>query len=193
MTSIANAVNAMTLTQALRRFGLLAAAVLLVTAVSFKPVTVYAVGTDDPPTDSGKKKKKKRAARSSSRSRSSPTRNSCATTVLRGRRFSAGDYKAGIAAMHALGRDDHPDVANYIGYANRKMGNYEQSKIWYEKALAADPVHVRTWSYYGMWQMEQGNRLKAEEDLQKVKPICGNTSCEELKELKAVIDGKASY
>jgi len=44
-----------------------------------------------------------------------------------------------------------------------------------------------------MWQMEQGNRLKAEEDLQKVKLICGNTSCVEYKELKAVIDGKASY
>ena len=41
------------------------------------------------------------------------------------------------------------------------------SKIWYEKALAADPNHVRTWSYYGIWQVEQGNRLKALDDLQK--------------------------
>ncbi|MBI2714719.1 MAG: hypothetical protein HYX37_09725 [Rhizobiales bacterium] len=47
------------------------------------------------------------------------------------------------------------------GYVNRQMGNYEQSKISYEQALAADLNHVRTWSYYGMWQMEQGNRLKA--------------------------------
>ena len=105
----------------------------------------------------------------------------------------AGNYEAGIAAMHALGRDDHPDVANYIGYANRKMGNYEQSKIWYEAALKADPNHTRTWSYYGMWQMEQGNRLKAEDDLQKVKLLCGSTDCKEYLELKAVIDGKASY
>jgi hypothetical protein len=52
---------------------------------------------------------------------------------------------------------------------------------------------VRTWSYYGMWQMEQGNRLKALDDLQKVKLICGNSSCEEYRQLKAVIDGKASY
>ena len=68
----------------------------------------------------------------------------------------AGDYKAGIAAMHALGHDEHPDVANYIGYANRKMGNYDQSKVWYEAALKADPNHVRTWSYYGMWQAGTG-------------------------------------
>ena len=79
----------------------------------------------------------------------------------------AGNYQAGIAAMHALGHDEHPDVANYIGYANRKIGNYEQSKIWYEAALKADPNHARTWSYYGMWQMEQGNRLKAEDFLRR--------------------------
>jgi tetratricopeptide (TPR) repeat protein len=84
-------------------------------------------------------------------------------------------------------------VANYIGYANRKLGNYEQSKVWYEKALAANPDHVRTWSYYGMWHMEQGNRLKAEDFLAKVNVLCGNTSCEEYKQLRAVIDGTASY
>jgi tetratricopeptide (TPR) repeat protein len=104
-----------------------------------------------------------------------------------------GHYKDGIAAMHAIGRDGNADVANYIGYAYRKLGDYADSKIWYEKALATDPNHVRTWSYYGMWQMEQGNRLKALDDLQKVKLICGNTDCKEYVELKAVIDGKASY
>jgi tetratricopeptide (TPR) repeat protein len=79
------------------------------------------------------------------------------------------------------------------GYVNRQMGNYEQSKISYEQALAADLNHVRTWSYYGMWQMEQGNRLKAEDFLTKVKLICGTPACEEYRQLKAVIDGSASY
>jgi hypothetical protein len=58
---------------------------------------------------------------------------------------------------------------------------------------AADPNHVRTWSYYGMWQMEQGNRLKAEDNLAKVKLLCGSAGCKEYIEIKAVIDGKASY
>ncbi len=105
----------------------------------------------------------------------------------------AGQYQAGIAAMHALGRDEQPDVANYIGYSYRRMGSYDQSKVWYERALASDPDHVRTWSYYGMWQMEQGNRLKAEDDLQKVKLLCGSTNCQEYLQLKAVIDGTGSY
>ena len=184
----------MTSIQALRRAGVLAAAALLVTAISIKPVTVFAMGTDNPPpTDDGKKKKKK-----DNNAVEQQKQQLVQEKFLREYRAARqlildGNYKAGITAMHALGHDEHADVANYIGYANRKMGNYDQSKIWYEAALKADPNHVRTWSYYGMWQMEQGNRLKALEDLQKVQLICGNTTCEEYHQLKAVIDGNATY
>jgi len=184
----------MTLIQSLRRVGVLAAAALLVTAISIKPVTVFAMGTDNPPpTDDGKKKKKK-----DNNAVEQQEQQLVQEKFLREYRAARqlildSNYKAGITAMHALGHDEHPDVANYIGYANRKMGNYDQSKIWYEAALKADPNHVRTWSYYGMWQMEQGNRLKALEDLRKVQLICGNTTCEEYRQLKAVIDGNATY
>jgi tetratricopeptide (TPR) repeat protein len=104
-----------------------------------------------------------------------------------------GRYEAAIAAFHALGHDDSAEVANYIGYANRKLGNYEAAKIWYEKALAADPNHVRTWQYYGMWHVEQGNRLKAEDFLEKIRSICGGTACQEYSSLKAAIEGHISY
>jgi len=185
----------MTLPQAFRRVTIFAAAALLVTAVSFKPVAVYAVGTDSPPapTDDGKKKKKKDSnvieQQEQQLAQEKFLRNYRAARQL----IVDGDYKAGIAAMHALGHDEHADVANYIGYANRKMGNYEQSKVWYEAALKADPNHTRTWSYYGMWHAEQGNRLMAQDYLAKVNALCGNTTCKEYTELKAVIDGKASY
>jgi tetratricopeptide (TPR) repeat protein len=186
---------AMTLIQALRRAGVFAAAALLVTAVSMKPVTVYAMGTDSPPpADDGKKKKKKKDNSVIEQQQQKQAEEKFLRDYREARQLILdGKYEAGIAAMHALGHDEHPDVANYIGYANRKMGNYEQSKIWYEAALKADPNHVRTWSYYGMWQMEQGNRLKALEDLQKVQLICGNTTCEEYRQLSEVIAGTASY
>jgi tetratricopeptide (TPR) repeat protein len=189
----------MTLTQALHRIGIFAAAALLVTAVSFKPVAVYAMGTDAPypPNDEDSKKKKKKSNVIEQQEQQLAQEKSQAK-FLRDYRAArqmilGGHYQAGIAAMHALGHDEHPDVANYIGYANRKMGNYEQSKIWYEAALKADPNHTRTWSYYGMWQMEQGNRLKAEDFLEKVNALCGTTNCEEYRQLKAVIDGTGSY
>jgi tetratricopeptide (TPR) repeat protein len=105
----------------------------------------------------------------------------------------SGQYQDGIAAMRTLGRDDNPEVANFIGYASRKLGRYEDSRFWYERALAADPNHVRTWSYYGMWHAEQGNILKARDHLEKVQAICGNTTCKEYVDLKGVIEGSATY
>jgi tetratricopeptide (TPR) repeat protein len=92
------------------------------------------------------------------------------------------DYASGIARLKALGRGDHPDVANLIGYANRKLGNYEESKTWYESALKADPSHVRTWQYYGLWQLEQGNRAQAQVHLDRIAALCG-TSCAEYRSL----------
>jgi tetratricopeptide (TPR) repeat protein len=106
--------------------------------------------------------------------------------------YQQHDFAAGIARLHALGHDDHPDVANLIGYSSRKLGRYDDAKLWYEKALAADPRHARTWSYYGMWHAEQGNLLKARDYLTQVASICG-TDCREYVELKEVIEGTRVY
>jgi hypothetical protein len=107
----------MTTTRAIRHLGALAAAALLVTAVSLKPATVHAMGTDTPyPTtdDSGKKKKKDQNVieqRQQQEADAKFLRDYRATRDV----ILAGNYDAGIAAMHALGRDEHPDVTNYIG------------------------------------------------------------------------------
>lgn len=106
--------------------------------------------------------------------------------------YEGQDYEAGIAALRALGRDDHADVANLLGFASRKLGRYDDAKYWYEKALATDPNHSLTWSYYGMWQAEQGNLLKARDYLDKVRDLCG-TTCRAYVELQAVIDGTGTY
>ena len=106
--------------------------------------------------------------------------------------YQQHDFAAGIASLKALGHDDHPDVANLIGYSSRKLGRYDDAKLWYEKALAADPRHARTWSYYGMWHAEQGNLLKARDYLTQVASICG-TDCREYVELKEVIEGTRVY
>jgi tetratricopeptide (TPR) repeat protein len=128
-----------------------------------------------------------------------PKKNSAIENFLAGYRaayaeiYDKNDYAGGIVALRALGYDDNPDVATLIGYASRKLGRYDDAKYWYEKALAADPNHVVTWSYYGMWQAEQGNLLKAKDDLEKVRTLCGNTDCPAYTKLKAVIDGTVTY
>ena len=106
--------------------------------------------------------------------------------------YDKGEYEKGIAALRTLNHDDDPDVATLIGYASRKLGRYDDAKVWYDRALAADPNHAVTWSYYGMWQAEQGNVLKAKDDLEKVRLICG-TDCKAYKMLKDAIDGTVTY
>ncbi len=106
--------------------------------------------------------------------------------------YDKADYVDGIAELRSMGYDDNADVATLIGYATRKLGRYDDAKVWYDRALAADPNHALTWSYYGMWQAEQGNILKAKDDLQKVKTICG-TDCRAYTALKAAIDGTVTY
>ncbi len=107
--------------------------------------------------------------------------------------YEKSDYEAGIKALRAMNYDNNPDVATMIGYASRKLGRYDDAKYWYDKALAADPNHTTTLSYYGMWHAEQGNILKAKDDLEKLRQICGNTECREYVAQKDVIDGTKTY
>ena len=105
-----------------------------------------------------------------------------------------GRYAEAIPAFLALHHDSSPEVANYIGYAYRKLGDYDLAKVWYDRALAADPDHVRTWEYYGLWHLEQGNKLKAQEFLEKIHLLCGNTKCQEYLDLQEAIEsGRHTY
>jgi tetratricopeptide (TPR) repeat protein len=101
--------------------------------------------------------------------------------------YEQSDYAGAIEQLKALGRDDHPNVANLIGYSYRKLGDYKLSQAWYERALKADPNHVLTWQYYGLWQIEQGNRDQAQYHLSRIAAICG-TTCEEYRSLAAALE-----
>jgi tetratricopeptide (TPR) repeat protein len=104
--------------------------------------------------------------------------------------YDRHDYSSAIALLMALGQDDRADVANLIGYSYRKLGDYQVSQVWYERALQADPNHVRTWQYYGLWQLEQGNRDQAQYHLSRIRQICG-TDCTEYKSLAMALDQPA--
>ena len=101
--------------------------------------------------------------------------------------YERNDYASAIAQLKALGHDDFANVANLIGYSYRKLGDYKLSQAWYERALKSDPNHVLTWQYYGLWQIEQGNRDQAQYHLARIAQICG-TSCEEYRSLAAALE-----
>jgi tetratricopeptide (TPR) repeat protein len=90
--------------------------------------------------------------------------------------YDRNDYATAIEQLQALGRDDNAAVANLIGYSYRKLGDYKLSQVWYERALKADPDHVKTWQYYGLWQVEQGNRDQAQYHLSRIAQLVGTNS-----------------
>jgi hypothetical protein len=101
--------------------------------------------------------------------------------------YDRNDYATAIEQLKALGRDDVAKVANLIGYSYRKLGDYGLSQTWYERALKSDPNHVLTWQYYGLWQIEQGNRETAQYHLSRIAAICG-TACDEYRSLAAELE-----
>jgi tetratricopeptide (TPR) repeat protein len=101
--------------------------------------------------------------------------------------YDRNDYASAIEQLKALGHDDIAAVANLIGYSYRKLGDYKVSQIWYERALKADPNHVKTWQYYGLWQVEQGNRDQAQYHLSRIAALAG-TGSEEYRSLAAALE-----
>jgi tetratricopeptide (TPR) repeat protein len=185
----------------MRKTGLLAATVALSATLAAANVA-FAVGDASPPPPSSPPPPPQSTNPNTHKAhtkRHKPNKNSSIENFMSGYHaayaliYEKTDYVGAIVALRALGYDDNPDVATLIGYASRKLGRYDDAKYWYDKALAADPNHVVTWSYYGMWQAEQGNLLKANDDLEKVRTLCGNTDCQAYTALKAVIDGTVTY
>jgi tetratricopeptide (TPR) repeat protein len=146
--------------------------------------SVYAAPDNDAPAPSQAKKGKKKSGDAGSGkeyAKFAEGYRAAYTTI-----YDRHDYTAAIDQLKALGHDDTAAVANLIGYSYRKLGDYKVAQIWYERALKADPNHVKTWQYYGLWQVEQGNRDQAEYHLTRIAQLAG-TNSEEYRSLAAAI------
>ncbi|MGA8965700.1 MAG: hypothetical protein WB525_14520, partial [Pseudolabrys sp.] len=104
----------MNLRFALRSVAILAAAALLVTTVGLKPLAAMGSDNPPPPTDSGSKKKKKKDNNVIEQQQEQLAQEKFLRDYRAARAMILdGNYQSGIAAMHALGHDEHADVANY--------------------------------------------------------------------------------
>jgi tetratricopeptide (TPR) repeat protein len=175
-------------------------ALVLAGAIAGAPQLAAAMGGASPSDTSGSSQGSKQPDKSGKSEKKKPKsdKSSSAKDFIDGYHaayaliYDKDDYQGGITALRALEHDNNADVATLLGYANRKLGRYDEAKYWYDRTLAADPKHALTWSYYGMWHAEQGNLLKAKDDLEQVRLICG-TECKEYVALKEVIDGTRTY
>jgi tetratricopeptide (TPR) repeat protein len=163
---------------------LLTLAILSLALVTAPVITevVYAAPDNDPPPPPPKKKKSSEVKPGSQDTAFTSGYRAAYATI-----YDRGDYSGAIAQLKALGHDDSAAVANLIGYSYRKLGDYKVSQIWYERALKADPDHVKTWQYYGLWQVEQGNRDQAQYHLNRIAALTG-TGSEEYRSLAAALE-----
>ena len=144
---------------------------------------VYAAPDNSPPPPDTSKKKKKSGEVQTNQQTAFADGYRAAYAAI----YDRQDYASAIGQLKALGRDDSAAVANLIGYSYRKLGDYKVSQIWYERALKADPNHVKTWQYYGLWQVEQGNREQAQYHLSRIASLTGPAS-EEYRSLAAALE-----
>ena len=79
-----------------------------------------------------------------------------------------------------------PDTLNYLGFAHRKIGDYENAETYYSMGLELDPKHVGINEYMGELFVVTNRIDKAKERLAVLK----DCNCKEYKELKLVIEGK---
>lgn len=111
--------------------------------------------------------------------------------------IDAKNWAAAIPLFQKVVAKDaqNADAYNWLGYAWRNQGNYDESFANYNKALLIDPRHRGAHEYIGEAYLKTGNLAKAEEFLKRLDSLC-TFGCAEYTELKNKIAahkaGKAS-
>ena len=102
----------------------------------------------------------------------------------------AGDYAGAIPILTGVVATDprSADAYNYLGYSHRKLGEVDEAKAYYLKALEIDPEHKGANEYLGELYLELGDVAAAEERLAVLDDACGFFGCEEFDELEEKIE-----
>ena len=102
--------------------------------------------------------------------------------------INKGEYQAAFndLSLTAAAVGPHPDITTYMGYTQRKLGNYDVAKTYYAMALEVDPNHKGANEYLGELYVETGEMDKAKVQLAKLETIC-SFGCIEENELRSWI------
>lgn len=81
------------------------------------------------------------------------------------------------------------DAWNYLGFVQRRQGDFEAAFVSYNQALLLDPEHAGANEYLGELYLLTGDVAQAEAQLARLEALCG-TDCPEYEHLAASIAGK---
>ena len=96
-------------------------------------------------------------------------------------------YEKALKNLRVANKNDpaNPDIYNYLGFTERKLGNYESAETYYLIGLELAPKHFGINEYLGELYVSTNRINLANERLEVLK----GCNCEEFNELKEVIAG----
>jgi len=105
------------------------------------------------------------------------------------RLINEGRYQEALTALREASAvfGPHPDVLTYMGYAHRKLHEYDQAEFYYRQALAVAPNHVGATEYYGELKVVRGDMAGAKHMLSRLEDIC-TFGCVEVEDLRRWIE-----
>ena len=104
------------------------------------------------------------------------------------RAIGASDWEEAIKALtNAALRDDrNADIQNYLGYAYRRLRQFDPAMQHYRQALTLNPRHRSAHEHLGEAHLAQGDLAKAKEHFAALEQIC-LIPCDEYDDLKRAI------
>lgn len=102
----------------------------------------------------------------------------------------AQDWKRAVEHLSkaASAEPKNADIHNWLGFANRKLGNLEAAFSAYNEALKLDPRHRNAHEYIGEAYLLVNDVARAEQHLAELQKLCSPIPCEEYKELKRAVE-----
>lgn len=146
---------------------------LFAVALLASPMAVQAAGSDDNSSSGGW---------SNSSQPANPDWQKAVTAI------KDGQYAVALPKLRKVVAKDpqNADAWNYIGFSLRKMGQFKEAHVAYDKALKIKPEHLGALEYLGELYLQENNLKMAEVQLKKLDAACF-FGCNEYRELKSRI------
>ena len=129
-------------------------------------------------------------ARAAGTDEARPRRTSTTRRDSRPSRPATGNARSGNLNVAAAAEPTNADLQNWLGFAYRHEGKYDEALDHYRTALHLDPKHRGAHEYIGETYLLMGNKAKAREHLAALERICGK-DCAEYRDLaKAIATAK---
>jgi len=104
------------------------------------------------------------------------------------RAIGAGDWEGAIKALTSAALRDarNADIQNHLGYAYRRLRQFDPAMQHYQQALTLNPRHRSAHEHLGEAHLALGNPAKAQEHLAALEQIC-LIPCDEYDDLQRAI------